>query len=284
MYFTSMNSFSETIKMIKIKDYSVSQEEFDLIYNEELDMYSTSPVPENLEEYYLSENYISHTDSKKGITERLYQFVKSFMLKQKLKHIEKFQEVGTLLDIGAGTGDFLIEAKKKGWKVTGIEPSSIARKNAQKKNLQLCEDKLKLKAEKFDVITMWHVLEHVPDLKNQIKWLEEHLSENGILIIAVPNFNSADAKKYDKFWAAWDVPRHLHHFSRKSIHMLFSDFGFKLIDEKPLIFDSFYVSLLSEKYKSAKSNLPAAFLSGLASNTKAVRTGEYSSLIYTFRK
>ncbi|WP_035899884.1 class I SAM-dependent methyltransferase [Leeuwenhoekiella sp. MAR_2009_132] len=279
-----MSSSLDKKTTIKIKDFSVSNEEFDLIYDSELDMYITSSIPENLEDYYLSENYISHTDSKKGITETLYQFVKSFMLKQKLKHISKFKSVGSLLDIGAGTGDFLIEAKKRGWEVTGVEPSSVARKNALNKKLTLLENTSQLTTQKFDVITMWHVLEHVPHLQEQINWLERHLSEDGILVIAVPNFNSDDAKKYGKFWAAWDVPRHIHHFSRKSITTLFSNFGFELIVEKPLIFDSFYVSLLSEKYMKGKSNLIMSFLSGLSSNWKARRSGEYSSLIYTFKE
>ncbi|MGO4912413.1 class I SAM-dependent methyltransferase [Leeuwenhoekiella sp. W20_SRS_FM14] len=279
-----MNSSLDKKQTIQIKDFSVSNEEFDLIYDSELDMYTTSSIPENLEDYYLSENYISHTDSKKGITETLYQFVKSFMLKQKLKHISKFKSVGSLLDIGAGTGDFLIEAKKRGWEVTGVEPSLVARKNALNKKLRLLENTFQLTTRKFDVITMWHVLEHVPHLQEQINWLEKHLSEDGILVIAVPNFNSDDAKKYGKFWAAWDVPRHIHHFSRKSITTLFSNFGFELIIEKPLIFDSFYVSLLSEKYMKGKSNLVMSFLSGLSSNWKARRSGEYSSLIYIFKK
>ncbi|MDP5045139.1 MAG: class I SAM-dependent methyltransferase, partial [Leeuwenhoekiella sp.] len=148
-----MNSSLDKKTTIKIKDFSVSNEEFDLIYDSELDMYTTSSIPENLEDYYLSENYISHTDSKKGITETLYQFVKSFMLKQKLKHISKFKSVGSLLDIGAGTGDFLIEAKKRGWEVTGVEPSSVARKNALNKKLTLLENTSQITTQKFDVIT-----------------------------------------------------------------------------------------------------------------------------------
>ncbi|MEH6658762.1 class I SAM-dependent methyltransferase [Leeuwenhoekiella marinoflava] len=269
---------------INIKDHSVSKEKFDLIYNEELDMYSTNPIPQNIEKYYLSENYISHTDSKKGAVEKLYQLVKSYMLKKKLKLISNYSITGSLLDIGAGTGDFLKIAKNEGWEVEGIEPSEIARTHAATKDLSLNADESGLGEQTFDVITMWHVLEHVPDLQKQMNWLAKHLDKNGTLIIAVPNFNSYDAKAYKEFWAAWDVPRHLHHFSAKSINELFSKNGFEVIDQKPLIFDSFYVSLLSEKYKGSQLKFIPAFINGLRSNLKANRSGEYSSLIYVLKR
>ncbi|MFD2825099.1 class I SAM-dependent methyltransferase [Leeuwenhoekiella polynyae] len=269
---------------INIKDHSVTKENFDLIYNEELDMYSTDPIPQNLEKYYLSENYISHTDSKKGIVEKLYQLVKSYMLKKKLKLVSDYSATGSLLDIGAGTGDFLKVAKNKGWDVEGIEPSEIARTHAETKELLLYADEGGVGEQTFDVITMWHVLEHVPNLQKQINWLAEHLDKNGTLIIAVPNFNSCDAKMYKEFWAAWDVPRHLHHLSAKSIKTLFSKNGFEVIDQKPLIFDSFYVSLLSEKYKGSQFKFISAFINGLRSNLKANSSGEYSSLIYILKR
>ncbi|RXG17935.1 2-polyprenyl-3-methyl-5-hydroxy-6-metoxy-1,4-benzoquinol methylase [Leeuwenhoekiella aestuarii] len=269
---------------INIKDYSVSKENFDLIYNEELDMYSTDPIPQDIEKYYLSDNYISHTDSQKGIVEKMYQLVKSYMLRKKLRLISNYSAIGSLLDIGAGTGDFLKVAKNEGWEVDGIEPSAIARNHAATKGLILKEDESGVGEQKFDVITMWHVLEHVPNLQHQINWLADHLDKNGTLIIAVPNFNSYDAKTYKEFWAAWDVPRHLHHFSAKSIKTLFSKNGFEVIDQKPLIFDSFYVSLLSEKYKGSQLKFISAFLNGLRSNVKANRSGEYSSLIYVLER
>ena len=269
---------------LKIKDYSVSKEEFDLIYDEKLDKYSTLPVPENLDQYYLSEDYISHTDSKKGLFEKAYHFIKRFMLKKKLQLISSRVHQGSLLDIGAGTGDFLKQAKNEGWKVTGIEPSPDARKKASEKGIELFQNIDAVSVQKFDAITMWHVLEHVPDLQYQIEWLKNHLNENGVLFVAVPNFNSLDAKHYKNFWAAWDVPRHLHHFSTKSIKILFEAHGFILEETKPLIFDSFYVSLLSEKYKASSFFQPwSAFLTGLRSNWSARRSGEYSSLIYVLK-
>lgn len=269
---------------LKIKDYSVSKEEFDLIYDEKLDKYATLPVPENLDQYYLSEDYISHTDSKKGLFEKAYHFIKRFMLKKKLQLISSRVVQGSLLDIGAGTGDFLKQAKNEGWKVTGIEPSPDARKKASEKGIALFQNIDAVSTQKFDAITMWHVLEHVPDLQYQIEWLKNHLNENGVLFVAVPNFNSLDAQHYKNFWAAWDVPRHLHHFSAKSIKSLFEAHGFSLEETKPLIFDSFYVSLLSEKYKASSLFQPwSAFLTGLRSNWSARRSGEYSSLIYVLK-
>ena len=269
---------------LKIKDYSVSKEEFDLIYDEKLDKYATLPVPENLDQYYLSEDYISHTDSKKGLFEKAYHFIKRFMLKKKLQLISSRVHQGALLDIGAGTGDFLKQAKNEGWKVTGIEPSPDARKKASEKGIALFQNIDSVSTQKFDAITMWHVLEHVPDLQHQIEWLKNHLNEKGVLFVAVPNFNSLDAKHYKNFWAAWDVPRHLHHFSTKSIKILFEAHGFILEETKPLVFDSFYVSLLSEKYKASSFFQPwSAFLTGLRSNWSARRSGEYSSLIYVLK-
>ncbi|RXG31095.1 Methyltransferase domain-containing protein [Leeuwenhoekiella palythoae] len=269
---------------LKIKDYSISQEEFTLVYDEVLDMFSTDPVPDNLGKYYLSENYISHTDSNDGLFEKVYQWVKNYMLKKKVKLISSYVEKGTLLDIGAGTGDFLNQAKKSGWKVTGIEPSPAARKRAFEKGINLFEEEAEVGDRKFDVITMWHVLEHVPDVEKQIEWIKNHLSTDGVLIVAVPNFNSYDAKYYKSFWAAWDVPRHLHHFSSKSIKTLFETNGFNLIEQKPLIFDSFYVSLLSEKYKSTSLIKPvSAFMIGLRSNWRAQQNKEYSSIIYIIK-
>ena len=255
-----------------------------MIYDEKLDKYSTLPVPENLDQYYLSEDYISHTDSKKGLFEKAYHFIKRFMLKKKLQLISSRVHQGSLLDIGAGTGDFLKQAKNEGWKVTGIEPSPDARKKASEKGIMLFQNLDAVNTQKFDAITMWHVLEHVPDLQHQIEWLKNHLNENGVLFVAVPNFNSLDAKHYKNFWAAWDVPRHLHHFSAKSIKTLFEANGFILEETKPLVFDSFYVSLLSEKYKAASFFQPwSAFLTGLRSNWSARRSGEYSSLIYVLK-
>nr|WP_285897023.1 class I SAM-dependent methyltransferase [Antarcticibacterium sp. W02-3] len=258
-----------------------------MLYDQEKDMLITSPKPtvEELPFYYQSEDYISHTDSRKTLTDKIYQQVKKFMLVKKIKWIDKkFPERGRILDIGAGTGDFLLEAKKRGWKVNGIEPNIKARELALEKGVKIDKDAGNFKSGKFDVITMWHVLEHVPDLRAQVIEVEHLLKKGGLLIIAVPNFKSYDASYYKEDWAAFDVPRHLWHFSQNSFKHLFSGTGFKQSDFRPLMFDSFYVSLLSEKNRTGKTNyLRAAFI-GLKSNFKARFTSEYSSIAYFFRK
>ncbi|WP_394974421.1 class I SAM-dependent methyltransferase [uncultured Croceitalea sp.] len=270
---------------LKTKDYSISQEEFELFYEEDLDMLITKPTPNNLDKYYESEAYISHTDSKKNLVDKIYQLVKSHSLKKKISLLNSFSTSDrTLLDVGAGTGDFLATAKKQNWKIAGVEPNSSARNRASEKGVHLHSELNEISNNKFEVITLWHVLEHLSDLENQIKTLISLLSKNGTLVIAVPNFKSYDANHYGKFWAAFDVPRHLWHFSKKSIELLFEKYDMELTDIKPMLFDSFYVSLLSEKYKSGKQNMFKAFWVGLKSNIKAITSKEYSSHIYILKK
>ncbi|RKF05136.1 methyltransferase family protein [Tenacibaculum lutimaris] len=265
-------------------DYTVSEESYEVMKNEVYDMLVTSPVPSNLDKYYLSENYISHTDSKKSLFDKVYQLVKNHTLKKKLKLINSFKtEEKTILDVGAGTGDFLKVCKTGGWKITGIEPSDKAREYAESKNIVLYENLNQVENNQFDVITLWHVLEHIPNLVEYIKQLKKLLKPNGVLIIAVPNHKSFDAKHYKEFWAAYDVPRHLWHFSKTAISKLFSLVDMNVEKILPMKFDSYYVSLLSENYKTKKSRPFNAFFIGLQSNLKAKRNGEYSSLIYIIK-
>ena len=271
---------------LTVKDYSVSKETFDLYYDETLDMLITHPQPslENLGKYYESEDYISHTDNKRSLFEKLYHFIKSIALKNKLNLINSLQpNKGRLLDIGAGTGEFLSVAKNDGWQTIGVEPSDRAKSIAKSKGVSFVEETGELENHSFDVISMWHVLEHVPDLDKQIKELKRLLKPNGTLIIAVPNFKSFDAKHYGKFWAAYDVPIHFWHFSKTAIQLLFEKEEMKLEKILPMKFDSFYVSLLSEKYKSGKMNFIKAFFTGLQSNWKARQHFEYSSHIYILK-
>ncbi len=271
---------------LTVKDYSVSQETFDLVYDQQLDMLITTPQPslENLGKYYESVDYISHTDSKRSLFEKAYHFVKGIALKNKLNLINSLQlDKGSILDIGAGTGDFLSVAKENGWHTIGVEPSEKAKAIAKKKGVSFVAETSELGDHSFDVISMWHVLEHVPNLENQIKELKRLLKPNGTLIIAVPNFKSFDAKHYGKFWAAYDVPIHFWHFSKTAVKMLFEKETMKLVKVLPMKFDSFYVSLLSEKYKTGKMNYVKAFFIGLRSNFKAKQNLEYSSHIYILK-
>ena len=271
---------------LTVKDYSVSKETFELYLDETLDMLITHPQPslEDLGKYYESEDYISHTDNKRSLFEKLYHFIKSIALRNKLNLINSLQpHKGQILDIGAGTGDFLSVAKNDGWKTAGIEPSDKAKAIAKSKGVAFVEQTSELENHFFDVISMWHVLEHVPDLDKQIKELKRLLKPAGTIIIAVPNFKSFDAKHYGKFWAAYDVPIHFWHFSKTAIKLLFEKEEMKLEKVLPMKFDSFYVSLLSEKYKSGKMNFIRAFFIGLQSNLKASQHFEYSSHIYILK-
>jgi len=271
---------------LTVKDYSVSKETFDLYHDETLDMLITHPQPslENLGKYYESEDYISHTDNKRSLFEKLYHFIKNIALKNKLNLINSLQpNKGRLLDIGAGTGEFLSVAKNNGWQTIGVEPSEKAKSIAINKGVSFVELTTELENNSFDVISMWHVLEHVPDLDKQIKEVKRLLKPTGALIIAVPNFKSFDAKHYGKFWAAYDVPIHFWHFSKTAIKLLFEKEEMKLEKVLPMKFDSFYVSLLSEKYKSGKMNFIKAFFIGLQSNWKASKHFEYSSHIYILK-
>ena len=270
---------------MQVKDFSVSQENFDLLHNEELDMLVTSPQPnlEKLPSYYESDDYISHTDGKRSLFEKMYHIVKIIALQNKLKLINSQSLKGNLLDIGAGTGDFLVVAKNNGWKIKGIEPGEKPKAIAVNKGVSFANDLSELENNSFDIITMWHVLEHVPNLEFQIKELKRLLKPNGTILIAVPNFNSFDANYYGKFWAAFDVPRHLWHFSKTAIDKLFLKENLQLIQVMPMKYDSFYVSLLSEKYKNGKMNFLKAFWIGFKSNRYGIRNNEYSSHIYVIK-
>tara|TARA_B110000879_G_scaffold84980_2_gene117525 strand:+ start:24728 stop:25642 length:915 start_codon:yes stop_codon:yes gene_type:complete len=280
---------------VRCKDHLVSGENFDLLLDDNLDLLMTSPKPamEALPAYYKSQKYISHTDAKKNLVDHVYQKARKYTLQQKVKLIESFHsEEKKILDVGAGTGDFLKACADKGWQVTGIEPNSKARALATKKfqNEQAVffEDMESLKKKDgvflgFDVIALWHVLEHVPNLDEMIFNLKKLLKPEGTLLVAVPNFKSFDATHYKTFWAAYDVPRHLWHFSQTAIRRLFFFQNMEVHQTLPMKLDAFYVALLSEQYKKSKLKFLKALWIGFLSNWKAKKTNEYSSLIFVIK-
>ncbi|MDO5969139.1 class I SAM-dependent methyltransferase [Flavivirga aquimarina] len=274
---------------LTVKDHSVSGETFQLIQNTEYGFLETTPQPssEKLPDYYKSEDYISHTDTQRNLFEKVYHLIRRISLKKKLKLINAFtSKEKKLLDIGCGTGDFLQTTKQDNWNIFGIEPNDQARKIANKKtnnSVFKIEELLKFESESFDIITLWHVLEHLPNLEEHVAIFKKLLKPNGTLIIAVPNYKSYDAAYYKTFWAAYDVPRHLWHFNKISVSKLFAKVSMKIIKTKPMPFDAFYVSLLSEKYKNGKMNPIKGFWIGLLSNLKAIKTKEASSLIYIIK-
>ncbi|WP_405400162.1 class I SAM-dependent methyltransferase [Maribacter sp. Asnod2-G09] len=273
------------ISKISTKDFLVTLESFELEYDSKTDMLVTKPIPQDLEKYYDPNNYISHSDSGNGLLEKIYQTVKKYTLNNKVKLINEYTiDEKKLLDIGCGTGEFLISAKNKNWETVGVELNDSARKKAIDKKLEIYKSLDDLNNQKFDVITLWHVLEHLPDLDKQINKIASLLNKNGTLIIAVPNYKSYDAQYYKEFWAAYDTPRHLWHFSQNAIRSIFKNKKIEVVKTLPMYFDSYYVSLLSEKYKSGSSNYLKALYRGFISNMKAKKSTEYSSLIYVLKK
>lgn len=270
---------------LTVTDHFLSKESFKLDLCDSCSLLFTNPRPvfERIGDYYKSEEYVSHTSTKKGLVNKAYGLVRSYTLKKKIALLQNLGLGKELLDIGAGTGHFLAKAKESGYTVLGLEPDADARKVALAENGVELNDLSLLHGldKQFDFITMWHVLEHVYNLQDDLTKISSLVKPNGVLIIAVPNYTSFDAQHYKEFWAAYDVPRHLYHFSPKSIIPLVESKGLKYEKMLPMKFDSYYVSMLSEKYK--EGSLFKALKIGFLSNWKA-KEGLSSSQIYVFRK
>lgn len=282
---------SEISPLLTVKDHSVSKEEFIIWQCGHCSLRFTQDVPDetSIGAYYQSSNYISHSNTHKGLINQLYQQVRNYTLHQKASLIiDNTVKQGTILDLGAGIGAFLNTMKKKGWEVNGIEPDEGARQQA--KNLfhlplSTTEVLYQLPENSFDAITLWHVLEHVHQLHLYVEQLKKLLKPKGKIFIAVPNYQSADSSVYKTYWAAYDVPRHLYHFTPKSIAVLMNRHGLKITAKKPMWFDAFYISLLSSKYKNKKTNWAGAGFSGLKSNFTALfNKDKCSSIIYIIQK
>lgn len=275
-----------------VKDFTVSKKQFAIVECADCTLRFTQDVPdeESIGAYYQSENYISHTDTSKGLINSLYKKVRGRTLKQKRKLVESAtgKKTGKILDVGSGTGAFANEMKINGWEVTALEPDSGAIKVAKDLyglELQETGKLFELLPKSYDAITLWHVLEHVHQLQEYIAQLKNLLADNGRLIIAVPNYTCYEEKVYKQYWAAYDVPRHLYHFSPKAMETLINKHGLKISDYKPMWYDSFYVSLLSSRYKNESTNWIGAGWNGLMSNVETVRNiKKCSSVIYIISK
>jgi SAM-dependent methyltransferase len=272
------------------RDYTVSGKMFPIWECGSCSVRFTQDVPseEEIGPYYLSDDYISHTETKKGFINRAYHTVRTFTLQQKRKLVScsTRQQTGSVLDIGCGTGAFLQVMKEKGWTVQGLEPDPGAREIAEKRGVPvLPTGALSSLNKNYEAITMWHVLEHVHNLHGYLEAIAQLLTEDSRLFVAVPNYTSPDAVHYGKCWAAYDVPRHLYHFSPASVGPLMKLHGLEIETIAPMWFDSFYVSMLSEKYLHGKENLVSACWQGLTSNLSAMgETAKCSSLIYIIKK
>lgn len=276
----------ETLKVLATtKDFMVTQEAFSIVESGREGVLVTRPVPDDLDSYYQSEAYISHTDGGNGIMDRIYRWAKGYNLKAKLRGLRAMgAHKGTLLDIGAGTGAFMEAAKASGWEVLGVEPNPGARERSRERGLEVISGVSELPKQQFDCISLWHVLEHVEDMDGQLAWLASHLKDSGLAVIAVPNYQSLDARIYGSYWAAYDTPRHLWHFSPEGLRRTLEPFGFKQVGMRPLWLDAFYVSWLSERYKGNRLAAARGFVIGLLSNMAALFTRQPSSATYYFRK
>ncbi len=277
-------------KHLLVKDYTVSRETFDVVRCKSCGFVFTQfETEKDLGSFYESSEYISHTNSDKGLFNNLYQKIRSYTLGRKHALITSYGNVNTLFDYGSGTGHFLQYCKSKNLDVVGVEPSGSARTMAIANGLKVSMDietfKSEVSRETFDAITLWHVLEHVPDLNETVAFLISRMHDKSTLFIAVPNHTSLDARYYKEHWAAYDVPRHLYHFSPDSIQKLMSKHHLEMVAMKPMWFDAYYVAMLSEKYKSGSISYIKAIWQGFRSNLNALfNKGQCSSQIYIFKK
>jgi SAM-dependent methyltransferase len=279
-------------EQLRTEDYTVSHQLFGIWHCASCSLQFTQGAPDeaSVGDFYRSDNYISHTDTNKGLINKLYHFVRKTTLKRKQQLIEQYTGIqkGCILDIGAGTGAFAHTMQQAGWKVTGLEPDAGTRQRAADLyglSLQETGVLFQLSADSLDAVTMWHVLEHVHELHAYIEQIKLLLKKDGRALIAVPNYTSCDAQVYRQYWAAYDVPRHLYHFSPASIKSLLVPHGLRLIAIQPMWYDSFYISLLSEQYKTGKNNVVKAVWTGFRSNLAALFNKERcSSVIYIIGK
>ena len=272
-----------------LKDEFLSNEEFQIIECLHCGLLFTEPRPskDKIGEYYKSEEYYSHQENKKGFIPKIYERVKAINLKHKYKLATEGKSLGTLLDIGCGVGDFIHTAEQHGWQCTGVEPSEDAKAIAKKRikgEIHSSEDLEQIPNETFDIITMWHVLEHVDDIKWQVAQLQRLIKKDGRIVIAVPNYKSYDADYYKEKWAAYDVPRHLNHFNKDTLVKIFKTNGLNLTKTDKLWWDAYYISYMSEQYMHHKFPLLKGAYLGCISNCKARRSKEWSSRIYVFEK
>jgi 2-polyprenyl-3-methyl-5-hydroxy-6-metoxy-1,4-benzoquinol methylase len=281
--------------VLSANDHLVTGRKFDILKNLHTRILETHPRPSNeeLPLYYDSVNYTSHNDKSAGIVSFCYRIVKSISTRRKMRICQKSiskktsQNKPRLLDVGCGTADFLYSCLKKGWQINGIENNTNAKNNLHTEVSSFIFDDfefLKSQPERFDIITMWHSLEHVTDLRQTILDMKKLLTSNGVIVVACPNHKSFDAVFYKESWAAYDLPRHLWHFNKDSISMLFLQENMRLTKTYPMYWDSFYISILSEKIISKKNKFLKGIFIGLLSNVSALFSKEYSSLIYVFNK
>jgi len=278
-------------EFIRTNDYSITKKNFDLYKCSSCGFVLTQNIPnqESIGIYYKSDVYISHSDTNKGLINKIYHVARAIMLDKKAKLVEQISGIrkGKLLDIGTGLGYFPNHIKSRGWQVQGIEQDEQTRNQAIKSfnfKIESPEALYLMNNQEFDIISLWHVLEHVHDLAGYMKAIKSNLKDEGYLVVALPNSSSPDAKYYDKFWAAYDVPRHLWHWNPTTFEQFAIKNGFQLIEKKPMPMDAFYVSLLSEKYKGSNLPIVGGFIHGFITWFKSLNNSDLSSSVIYFLK
>jgi 2-polyprenyl-3-methyl-5-hydroxy-6-metoxy-1,4-benzoquinol methylase len=274
------------------KDFVATGDNFELHRCINCTFLFTNPRPDTNEigKYYQSDKYVSHSGKKDGfgIMYKIYDIVRNYSIKQKLNLIKEFNSSGNLMDLGCGLGYFLNGAvKDKTFNCTGVDVSDDTIKYVKDTfgyNVKNESELDNFESNSFDVITQWHVLEHVHLLNERMQQLSNLLKPDGTLFIAVPNSNSWDAKKYKEFWDGYDVPRHLYHFNKTSFKQLMENHGFEIIETKPMIFDAPYISMRSEIHKQNILTMLRGAINGLISNSKAMFNGEFSTLLFIVKK
>ena len=276
-------------KKLDVKDFFFTKEDFSIWECSDCSVLFTHPQPskEQLGKYYDTPDYLSHNTKQNGLLGKIYAALRNYNINGKYKMVSRHIQQGRLLDIGCGTGELLHYFVKKGWEGMGIEPNASARKFARDNyglTIEGEEELEQLPEKSFDVVSMWHVLEHVPDVHERMEQVSRVLKDQGIAVIALPNPASPDAAYYKKYWAAYDVPRHLFHFPAKAFVRLAEAHHFRLVEILPLKLDAYYVSLLSERYLENRLPIVRAVYRGWVSNSQAKKTGNYSSQIFILRK
>jgi len=274
---------------LQLKDYFLSKEDFEIYRCQQCGLLYTWPRPADdvIGNYYKSEDYLSHNESKKGLIPFIYNQVKRVNVANKFKIATQGVEGLRLLDFGCGVGDFLHFAQQKGYDISGADVSADARQFSTAKlgkKIMRPDEVFALPDASFDIITMWHVLEHISNLKRQVSELNRLLANGGRLIVALPNYQSYDAQYYKDKWAAYDVPRHLNHFNQATLEKIFSSTPLRLVSVKPLKWDAYYISMMSEGYAGSGNAFLNGILTGFKSNHAARKSGQYSSLVYVFER
>ena len=263
------------------KDYLVTGESFKVYLDQNNIIGKTHPIPqkEEMDKYYESEEYYPHSLNKKSLLAFLYTITRKHMHLKRLTWIRGYIKKNTsILDYGCGSGDFVKYLRSKSIDAYGYEP-----------NYNFCEHDFLTNQEgwknkKYEVIVLWHVLEHIHNPFDLIQSLKKRLNKKGKILIAIPNFKSFDSKYYGKYWAGYDTPRHLWHFSRKGLGLMAKENNFKVLKVKSLHLDSIYVSCLSEKYKRSPFPLLIGIVIGCISILKSFFTKESSSFLFVLKK